>query len=167
MSFWSRSSVEFRPSIFWLRETLQEFVQMMLIDVNLSLVDVVQHKPETFRVHSTEVEQRMGVRVPLEDWFEEWTGGCQDQLVSWYLCLVITDQGHVVEIFLSSQNSEGLRNNGLKVCSLQAHFLVHLDSLQWLSWMALRGCIFQWVLWSKQKWKLCRHGGSRWTKILQ
>ena len=24
-------------------------------------------EPETFRVHSTEVEQRMGVRVPLED----------------------------------------------------------------------------------------------------
>ena len=44
----------------------------------------------------------MGVRVSLEDWCEEWTEGCQDQLLSWYLCLVITDQGHVVDIFLSS-----------------------------------------------------------------
>ena len=87
----------------------------MLIDLNLSMVNVVQHKPQAFRVHSAEVEKRMGVRVSLEDRFEEVTGGREDKFVSWYLGLIITDQGHVIEILLSSQGCEGLRHDSLEI----------------------------------------------------
>lgn len=45
----------------------KEIIQIMLIDMNLSLVHVVHHKPETFRFHSAEVEKRVGVRVSLEN----------------------------------------------------------------------------------------------------
>ena len=72
----SGSLVESSPSTYLqFLSDLQEIIQIILKDLNLSLVDVVQHKPQTFRVHTAEVEERMGVRVSLEDRFEEVTGG--------------------------------------------------------------------------------------------
>ena len=54
---------------------LQEIIQIILKDLNLSLVDLVQHKAQASGVHSAEVEQRIGVRIFPKDRFEEVTGG--------------------------------------------------------------------------------------------
>ena len=45
--------------------------------------------------------------------------------MSWYLGLIITDQGHVIEILLSSQDREGLRHDGLEIIPLQTEPLGH------------------------------------------
>ena len=45
-----------------------------------------------------------------------------------YLCLIITDQSHVEEIFFSPQETERLRDGGLEVVPLQTKlFRSHLD----------------------------------------
>ena len=54
---------------------LQEIIQIILKDLNLSLVGVVQHKAQASGVHSAEVEQRIEVRIFPKDRFEEVTGG--------------------------------------------------------------------------------------------
>ena len=54
---------------------LQEPVQLLLVDLNLSLVDVVQDKLELPRGDSVKTEERMGVFVVSEDMFEVRTGG--------------------------------------------------------------------------------------------
>ena len=54
---------------------LQEPVQLLLVDLNLSLVDVVQDKLELLRGDSVKTEERMGVFVVSEDMFEVRTGG--------------------------------------------------------------------------------------------
>ena len=58
---------------------------MFLIDLNLSLVNIVQDQTEVCWMYSTEIEQRMGVRIVSQDWFEKVTAGWQDKFVSWYL----------------------------------------------------------------------------------
>ena len=54
---------------------LQEPVQLLLVDLNLSLVDVVQDELELPRGDSVKTEERMGVFVVGEDMFEVRTGG--------------------------------------------------------------------------------------------
>ena len=54
---------------------LQEPVQLLLVDLNLSLVDVVQDELELPRGDSVKTEERMGVFVVSEDMFEVRTGG--------------------------------------------------------------------------------------------
>ena len=72
----SGSSVESSPSTYLqFLSDLQEIIQIILKDLNLSLVDVVQHKAQASGVHSAEVEQRIGVRIFPKDRFEEVTGG--------------------------------------------------------------------------------------------
>ena len=48
---------------------------MLLVDLNLSLVDVVQDELELPRGDSVKTEERMGVFVVSEDMFEVRTGG--------------------------------------------------------------------------------------------
>ena len=54
---------------------LQEPVKLLLVDLNLSLVDVVQDKLELPRGDSVKTEERMGVFVVSENMFEVRTGG--------------------------------------------------------------------------------------------
>ena len=54
---------------------LQEPVQLLLVDLNLSLVDVIQDELELPRGDSVKTEERMGVFVVSEDMFEVRTGG--------------------------------------------------------------------------------------------
>ena len=54
---------------------LKEPVKLLLMDLNLSMVDVVQDKLELPRGDSVKTEERMGVFVVGEDMFEVRTGG--------------------------------------------------------------------------------------------
>ena len=54
---------------------LQEPVKLLLMDLNLSMVNVVQDKLELPRGDSVKTEERMGVFVVGEDMFEVRTGG--------------------------------------------------------------------------------------------
>ena len=62
----------------------------------------------------------------FEDVLEVRTGGGEDDPVGGDLVLVVTDQGHVIEILLRPQSREGLGNVGLEIIPLQTELLGHV-----------------------------------------
>ena len=64
--------------------------------------------------------------VVLENVFEVRTAGGEDDLVGRDLVLVLTDQGHVVELLLVPQGGEGLGDVGLEIVPLQTELLGHV-----------------------------------------
>ena len=105
---------------------LQEPVEVVLEDLDLSLVDVVQDKLELGGADPVKTEERVGVSVLLEDVLEVRTAGGEDDPVGGDLVLVVTDQGHVIEILLTPQSRESLGNIGLEIIPLQTELLGHV-----------------------------------------
>ena len=91
------------------------------------------------RGDSVKTEERMGVFVVSEDLSEVRTGGWQDQLVGWHHLLVITHQGHIEELLLRPQQTEGPGHVGLEIIPLQTELLRHLVDLRldYLPWKPL------------------------------
>ena len=58
--------------------------------------------------HSFEVDERVLVRVLLEDLIEEGTAGTDDHLVTFDLLVIFTGQGHVAELRAVVLPFEGL-----------------------------------------------------------
>ena len=50
--------------------------------------------------------QRMRVLVPPQKVLKEWTGGCQDHLVSFHLLTILTCQSHISKVIVFSQVSK-------------------------------------------------------------
>ena len=64
----------------------------------------------------------------LQDVLEVLAAGEEGDLVGGHLLQVSTDQGHVLEILLSSQGREGLGDVGVEVIPLQTELLGHVSS---------------------------------------
>ena len=61
----------------------------------------------------------MGVLVSLQNFFEEWTGRGQDDLVSLHLLTILTGQGHISEVLVLPQLTKGRSNVFFEVIPLE------------------------------------------------
>ena len=93
----------------------------------LSHVHKVEDPDHFFVLDSFQVEQGVGVRVPLEDASEERRAGAEDQLVRLDLA-VLAGEGHVKKLFVTANGLERLSEAAAKLIPLEiervgcAHF---------------------------------------------
>ena len=83
---------------------LQETVEILLSDADLAMIDEVDDGLEVREGDTAEVDEWMLVVIPLENCFEEGTGGTEDDFVSRDL-VCITGQRNVTKLRLSSNSS--------------------------------------------------------------
>ena len=84
----------------------QEGVELLLGNIDFSMVHEVQHRLKLTEPNTLEVEQRVLVRILLENGSEEWRASRQDELV----CLDLsgaTAKSAVKQILLFSDLPEG------------------------------------------------------------
>ena len=63
--------------------------------------------------------------VPFENVPEEWTRGCQNYLMNFHLLTILTGQGHISEVSISSETSKSCDNIFFKVIPLEAQGFRH------------------------------------------
>ena len=73
-------------------------------------------------LNSLQVEERMLMRIPAENFSEEGAAGSYDDLMSLQL-RVFTGKGHIKKIFLLPQVPEGGAHVGFKIVPAEAEFL--------------------------------------------
>ena len=100
----------------------KERVELLLSNINLSVIHEVEDRLQVTELHPLEVEERVLVRVLLQDRPEESRAGRQDQLV----CLDLpgaTTQGDIKEVFPLPDLPEGCTDVALKIIPTQAKLL--------------------------------------------
>ena len=100
----------------------QKGIELLLGNVNLSVVHEVEDRLQVSELHPLEVEERVLVGVLPEDGPEEGGAGGQDELV----CLDLsgsTAQGTIKEVFLLSDLPEGDANVAFKIIPAETKLL--------------------------------------------
>ena len=92
----------------------KEGLEVGLLKVDLSMVDVVQHSLHIRSLDALEVDQGMAVRILLQNPLEERGAGSQDHLVSLNL-IVSAGKSHVSEVLLLLELVEGVADVHLEV----------------------------------------------------
>ena len=106
----------------------EEGVELFLGHVHLAVVHEVEDGQEVGVLHPPQVEEGVGVGVPLQNGPEEGRAGREDHLVGLDL-LIVTCQGHIEEVFVFSQLSESSANICLEVVPPQTKlFTSHFDT---------------------------------------
>ena len=109
--------------------------EVFLENIDLTEVDKVCNSQQIFGFQASDVNQRMGVLVSLQDIFEEWTRGCQDDFVGLNLVTILTGQGHISKVIGLSQISICTPDIVLEIVPLQAELFIHIGDIWCVTWV--------------------------------
>ena len=84
----------------------KEGVKIILSNTDLTMVHEVQHGDQVCVLYSFEVEERVRVRITLEDYTKERGASSEDHFVGLHL-IVITGQGDIKEVVVIPEFAEG------------------------------------------------------------